>query len=135
MTAQSVEIRNGRGDGLRGAAMFALAVGATCSATLTVYSGRHNRSFVLVAIFLAWVLAPYAGMFLARTVAERSAAGIAAAMHAGMIALAVFATGIYALVALNPPVHEAAAPFLVVPAAMWLAIGSMLVGARVARKR
>ena len=86
--------------------------GAVASAGLTLYAGRRNASFVLVALFVGWVVAPFVGMVWG---AGRWPVWV-------NVAVAVVAVAVYAGVAVHPPT-KMAFWFLVTPLACWVAMG------------
>ncbi len=91
----------------------------------TLYAGRHNRSMVLVALFAVWVALPLFGLLRILRRSERAARQIETMVQTLAIALGIAALAIYGVFALRPAGHAAAAPFLLVPVLLWLAIGSM----------
>jgi hypothetical protein len=107
-----------------------LWIGAVGSLGFTLYAGRHNGSILLIVLFAAWVLSPFAGLWLAERSAERAPAGIAASMRASALVIMVFSLGIYGAAAMEAPSHHTAFAFLAVPAASWLAIVPLLLAAR-----
>jgi hypothetical protein len=50
---------------MRGVAMIAIAIGAAGSLGLMFYVGHHQRSIILVVLFTAWVLSPFAALLWA----------------------------------------------------------------------
>lgn len=48
-----------------GVARLVMVLGAVASVALTLYNGRHNASHLLIAIFVVWVLAPFAALLFA----------------------------------------------------------------------
>jgi tryptophan-rich sensory protein len=91
----------------------------------TLYAGRHNRSIVLVALFAVWVALPLFGLLRVLGGVERATQQIETKVQMLAIVITAVALTIYAVFALRPAGHNAAAPFLLVPALLWLAIGSM----------
>lgn len=119
---------------LRNASLLLLRVCALASVGLTIYTGRHNHSIVLIALFVVWVVSPFFGLILAERTAERSPAPIAAAIYAASLVLSLCPVLVYSIVAVTPPLHGAAFSFLAVPAATWLAIATLLIATRIAGK-
>lgn len=120
---------------LRGAARLALGLGALAALALTLYTGRHNSSVLLVTMFSLWVISPFAG-FTAATRAVRGVRGdIAAATDAAAVVVALCSVAIYAVIAFGPPRRQTAFAFVVVPAASWLAVLPVFLAIRLARKR
>src|SRR5665213_1757346 len=112
--------QNARRDALRTILLIALALGAVASVAFTVGAGHRNPSYVLMAMFVVWVLSPYAmlGWLTTKPSAGRNR-GILAAV---ILLLSFLPPVIYGAVALGPPRPNTAASFLMVPAASWLAI-------------
>ena len=120
---------------LRGILRAGLWIGAAGSLVFTIYTGRHNSSPLLIALFVIWALSPFAGMWLVERGAERAPAGMASAMRASSLVIIVCSLAIYGVVALRGPSHHAAFAFLAVPAASWFSIASLLLARRIAPKR
>lgn len=112
-----------------------LVVAALASLGFTLYTGRHNASMLLIALFAVWVVAPFAGFFVVLRLAEGHAPGIRKAMHAGAMVIALSSAVVYAAVTFGANPMHTAFPFLAVPAASWLGILPLMVAARFASKR
>lgn len=119
---------------LRAASRVLLRVCTVLSVALTVYTGRHNHSILLVGLFIVWVASPFFGLILAERAAERSPVPIASAIYAAALALSLCPVLVYSIVAAAPPLHGTAFAFIAVPAASWLAIATLVVASRFARK-
>jgi hypothetical protein len=119
---------------LRSAALYARWLGAAASLAFTLYAGRHNRSVLLVALFAGWVLLPYLGLIAADCSAARARRDIASAIHASAVLLALVPPAIYGVVSILAPGHTATFAFLLVPAAVWLGIATLLIAARLQHK-
>lgn len=124
-----------RGSTLRAIVRSGVWIAAAGSLACTLYAGRHNKSVLLVVLFAVWVLSPFAGLIGSERAAEHSPSGIANAMRASALIIAIFSLGIYVAVAASPPEHHTAFPFLAVPAVSWLAIVPMVIAARLAARR
>ena len=127
--------RKRRGGALRGMVRAGLWIAAAGSLACTAYAGRLNKSFLLVALFVAWVLSPFGGLAWAERTADKLPGGMASAMRASALVISICSLGIYVAVAASQPGHHNAFPFLAVPAASWLAIVGMLLAARIPIKR
>jgi hypothetical protein len=111
-------------------ARFFVVLCALGSLACTLYAGQHNRSVLLVGMFAVWVVAPFAGllMFLRSTYRKSPQAGSPIPLFSTILSMA--AMTILAVFTLHPQSHNAAAPFLMVPAWLWLAIALMSLSAR-----
>lgn len=119
---------------LRAISLYALGVGAAVTAAFVLRAGSHNRSAFLVALFFFWAVSPFFGLVAAGRAASRSRRDIASAMHASTLVLALVPAALYAIVSCLAPGHITTFAFLVVPAASWLAIATLLIAARLQRK-
>ncbi len=75
-----------------------------------------------MALFILWVLAPFAGLATAHFLSKRWSVAVRAVLAGLTLMIAAASLAIYTLVALGPPRPKPAAFFLVVPAASWLLI-------------
>jgi len=101
--------------------VIACAAGALAS---TLYTGRHNPSWLLVGLFVVWVLAPYVAVAFYMM---RRPAALALAVSVGSLLVYVYA-------AIGPGAHGAFL-YLIVPAGCWAALGAMsLVNERFRRR-
>jgi cell division protein FtsW (lipid II flippase) len=113
--------------------MAALA-GAIGSVALTLYTGRHNDSRVLMAIFTFWVISPFIVLLIAAARWKRWTDPTRAALFIVALLLSLISLAIYGNVALGPPRAKLAFVFVVVPPASWLLIAIVvLVAALVSR--
>lgn len=117
------------------AAHVVLVLAALASLGFTLYTGRHNSSLLLVAMFAIWVLSPFVGFFAVFHLAESHPPGIRKAMHTGAIVIALSSVVVYAAVTIGANPMHTAFPFLAVPAASWLGIVPLMVAVRFARRR
>lgn len=115
---------------MRSAARMVVILCALGSLAFTLFAGHHNRSILLVGMFAVWVVAPSVGILGALRVAERGSTQAATVVHTMAIILSCAALVLYAAFALHPLVHNAAAPFLLVPVCAWAATGGMFLYAR-----
>ena len=88
--------------------------------------GHRNKSIILLAMFVLWDLAPFAGLLLAYRTSRSWASIVQTALHWVMVLVGVGSLAIYGIVALGPPRPKPAAWFLIVPLASWLFIGIVL---------
>ncbi|HKF49998.1 MAG TPA: hypothetical protein VKB38_21725 [Terracidiphilus sp.] len=120
---------------LRIASRLAIRACGLAAVALTLYTGRHNHSILLIGLFVAWVASPFFGLFLGERAARRSPAAIASAIYAASLVLSICPVLVYSIAAAALSLHEATFANLAVPAASWLAIATLLVAAGLARKR
>jgi hypothetical protein len=120
---------------MRGMVRVGLWIAAAGSLACTLYTGRHNSSLLLVAMFAIWVLTPFAGLAWINQVADGARRDIDAAIRASSLVVCISSLAIYVAIAAIPPGHHTAFAFLVVPATSWLAILTMWVASRVAQRR
>ena len=116
------------------AGILAKGFGALATLLFTFYAGRHNRSILLILFFVVWTFLPYFGLAAADRLARRMPLGIARAIRAATLLLALVPPAIYAAVSILAPGHTATFAFLGVPAASWLAIATLLLAIRLQRK-
>ncbi len=105
---------------LRAAAMILVVAGAAASLALTLQTGRHNNSRLLLTLFAVWVLSPFIALLLAGAASKRWPVPRRATLYGVMLAIAVGSVAVYGVVALGPPRAKPAFVFLVVPLASWL---------------
>lgn len=115
---------------MRSAARIVVILCALGSLAFTLYAGHHNRSILLVGMFAVWVVAPSVGVLGVLRVAERGSSHAATIVSAMAFILSCAALVLYGAFALHPLVHNAAAPFLLVPVCLWVAIAGMFLYAR-----
>jgi hypothetical protein len=110
---------------LRRAAAIAMLVGAAGSVALMLHAGRRQQSRVLLLLFGAWVLSPFLGAGVARSISKRWAAATRMALYAATIVLALSSLAIYGAVAFGYAQAKVGFVFLVVPlvSGLLLAIG------------
>ena len=115
---------------MRAASWIVLVACAAGSVGAVLHVGSRNPSVLLMALFVFWVLAPFAALGLATAISKNWPAGVRAALNVAMLAIPVVSLGIYGWVALGPPRAKPAAVFLLVPAASWLSIAGVLLAGR-----
>ncbi len=111
---------------LRGAALIAVPLGAAGSVALTLYAGRHNPSWLLMALFALWVLSPFMALAAATFFLKRWPAPARVALYGTALVLALGSLALYGDVALGPPRAKPAFVFVVVPPASFL-LGTIVV--------
>ena len=116
--------RSGSSDLARTAAAIAVVAGAVGSVALMLYAGHRNPSSVLMAMFVAWVLAPFMALGWANMISRRWSVPARAALYTGSLLLTAASLTIYGMVALGPPRARPAFFFLVVPLASLLLIAT-----------
>jgi hypothetical protein len=109
---------------------MAVILCALGSLACTLFAGHHNRSILLVGMFAVWVVAPSVGVLGVLRVAERGSTQAATIVQTMAFILSCAALVLYAAFALHPLAHNAAAPFLLVPACSWVATAGMFLYAR-----
>jgi len=105
---------------MRPAAFIVTLVGAMGSAGLTLYAGRHNPSRLLVALFVVWVLSPFAALLAGEAFSRRWSAATRTALHVLMLLVPVGSAVVYSFATLGAPHEKAAFPFVVTPPLTWL---------------
>jgi hypothetical protein len=120
----------GRLDLLQTVAMTLAFAGAIASLYFMFKAGRNQRSFLIIAFFTAWVLSPYAGLFLAAKTSNRRFVPIRALIYWLMIILAIGSVVAYSGI-LTPSGTKGAFIFLVAPFISWIVIAILiLIGGR-----
>ncbi|HEY1985668.1 MAG TPA: hypothetical protein VGG85_09680 [Terracidiphilus sp.] len=120
----------GRLDLLGKVALGALAVGALGSVAFTLRAGHRNKSLLLIALFVVWVLSPFVALVWSQTISRRWVHALRVWLICLTMAVALGSLAIYGRITLGPPRPQAAAPFLFVPAISWVFIGITLMWAR-----
>jgi hypothetical protein len=120
---------------LRRAARIAVPLGAVGSVGLMLYTGRHNTSWLLLAIFTLWVISPYVVLALASVWSNRWSVLTRAALSTVSLVISVVSLAIYASVAFGPPRAKTATLFVVLPPASWLLMAMVLpIAAAISRR-
>jgi len=104
----------------------ATIIGAAGAVALTVYVGRTNAHVFLTAIFVVWVLAPFALLYAADTIFVRWPPALRTALHAVMILTAAATLTAYVWRAISPPRAQGAFVFVVVPVVSCVLAGVVL---------
>jgi hypothetical protein len=107
---------------LRIAALAFATIGAIGSLYFMFSAGRDNPSIILMGLFAAWVLAPFAGLLIIDQISNRLKLINRVALHWLIIFLSIGSLISYSG-ALLPSDTKAAFIFLVFPFASWILIG------------
>jgi hypothetical protein len=115
---------------MRRATRILVLLSALGSLACTLYAGHHNRSFLLVGMFAAWVGTPFVGMLAVLRGVEGASARAATLVRTLAIVVSLVSLALYFVFMLGPLGHSAAAPFLVIPVCSWVAVAAMMLIAR-----
>jgi len=107
---------------MRTAARIALIAGALGSLGCTLYTGRNNSSFLLMALFALWVPSPFLALGVVDFVLKQRASTIPSTLYYGMWILALSSVAVYGKSVLMPPKTAAAFVFVAFPFISWLFI-------------
>lgn len=108
-----------------------LALGAAGSLAMMFWTGRHQPSVILIALFTGWVGSPFVGVALAALWPLPWLAARRRRLRGLMIAVGLGSPVIYGVNTFIPFSPRAAAIFLIVPAFTWVLITiGMLVPSR-----
>jgi len=99
--------------------IMAVLVGAAGSVGLTLYTGRHNDSVLLIVLFATWVLSPFMALLVANMVSKRWLVSTRVTLYILMLVITIGSLVSYSG-ALSPPRTKPAFVFLVVPLISWL---------------
>jgi hypothetical protein len=100
-------------------------VGGVGSVGLTVWAGRRNPSWLLIALFMLWVALPFVGVAWAAVTSRRWPKRMQATLCAVSFIVAACSLLIYGHDALTTAIRTRAFVFLVVPPAS-AAVGGLL---------
>jgi len=106
---------------LREIAVVMVLAGAVCSLGLTLYTGRNNKSVLLIVLFFIWVLSPFIGLLVANVVTKRWSDLIRMTLYILMVFLTLGSLVAYSGV-LSPTGAKPAGVFLIVPLISWVLI-------------
>lgn len=95
------------------------SAGAAGAVGFTLYTGRHNASALLMAIFAVWVLSPFFALLVMNIFSKDWPA-----LYLLTMLITVGTLAIYGEVAFGPPRPKPAAVFVIVPPVSWLLIGA-----------
>ncbi len=119
----------------------AMMVGAAVSLGCMFWTGQHNRSAILVALFTVWVASPYVGLILARRSVRWSSYAAQAMVYGLIFLVAIGSPVFYGSAAFGLHWSKPALPFLAAPLTAWLLTGLVLIvvrlcyGGRAVRRR
>jgi len=100
-------------------ALLVLMGGAGVSLWLVLRAGSHNGSALLVALFVGWVLSPFAALFIASAVSKTWSVLTRVTLYSLMLFIALGSLVGYSGV-LSPPGAKPTGMFLLVPLVSWL---------------
>ena len=120
---------------LRAAAGLALLAGAAASLAF-LFHASHNRQPVLLAMFVVWVLSPFAVLALAHFAAAVWTASSQTGLYKGTVSVALGTLLVYGYDAWRPRKAQPAFVFVVVPLVSWVVIAIVfpMVARRSARR-
>ena len=104
-------------------AAFGLAIAGITSLALMVHAGRHQRSVILILLFVGWVVSPFLGLLYGYLSSRDWSSSARRTLHALTLAVVFICPGIYALAAFGYTNLKMGFVFLVVPLACWVLIG------------
>lgn len=116
---------------LSGPRYAVLALGAAGSLAIMFWTGRHQQSIVLMALFAAWVAAPFAALALAGRIGKAWPTPVRRRLDHMAIAIGLGSLVAYGGNVLVPFSPTPAAIFLVLPAVTWVVCAIGLVAATV----
>ncbi len=114
---------------MRTTALVAVFLGAAGSFILVLYNGRNNKSILLNALFVTWVLSPFIGLFFADKVSKQWTDITRKTLYVLMLILTVIFLLSYSGM-LNPVGAKTAFVFLVIPLISWVLILILIVIAK-----
>ena len=119
---------------LRTVALTAVAAGAIGSLYCMFNAARNQNSILLIALFTAWVLSPFAGIIFTNKIFNPRAGYARTSLYWLMIILTIVSLVGYSG-AFNTPKTKNAFVFLVIPFFSWLLITiSILIARKFSRK-
>ena len=102
-------------------ALVAGLVGAVGSLYFMFSAGRKQNSIILLALFTAWTLSPFVGLFISNKISTRWTAPARASLYWLTIILTISSLVAYSG-AFNTPATKNAFIFLIFPLISWLLI-------------
>ncbi len=106
---------------LRTTALIVALVGAVGSLYFMFSAGRKQNSIILLALFTAWVLSPFVGLFISNKISNRWTVPARALLSWLMIILTIGSLVAYSG-AFNTPETKNAFIFLIFPLISWFLI-------------
>ncbi len=104
-------------------------VGVVASLVLVLYNGRNNKSVILNALFVGWVLSPFIALLLTHKVSKRWTDFARKKLYYLMLVITIFSLLGYSGV-LIPAGTKTTFVFLVVPLISWVLIAVLILIAR-----
>jgi len=102
-------------------ALIVALVGAVGSLYFMFSAGRKQNSIILLALFTAWVLSPFVGLFISNKISNRWTVPARASLYWLMIILTIGSLVAYSG-AFNTPETKNAFIFLIFPLISWFLI-------------
>jgi hypothetical protein len=119
---------------LRMATLVIALIGAVGSLYFMFNAGREQKSVLLLALFTAWVLSPFVGLFVANMISKQWAVLTRASIYCLMIVLTLGSLVVYSGT-FSSPETKPAFVFLVVPLTSWfLMVTVILIASGMSRK-
>ena len=106
---------------LRTTALTVVLLGAVGSLYFMFNAGSNQKSVLLLALFTAWVLSPFVGLFVATKISNRWTVVTRSSLYLLMILLSIGSLVAYSG-ALTPSGTKPAFIFIVIPFVSWLLI-------------
>jgi hypothetical protein len=94
------------------------AIGAGISVNLTLYAGHRNKSVLLVALFLFWVLSPFAAILILHVRYRQGPVLVRISIYSLMLVITMISLLGYSGW-LSSPGARPAAIFLIIPLLLW----------------
>jgi hypothetical protein len=110
---------------LRTVALVVLFTGVVGSFSLVLYNGRNNKSILLIALFVAWVLSPFIGLLIADKISKGWTDITRKTLYIIMIVLTLVSLLSYSGI-LSPAGTKTAFVFLVIPLISWVVISILI---------
>src|SRR5664279_5318285 len=114
---------------MRTVALVVLLMGVVGSLSLVLYNGRNNKSILLIALFVAWVLSPFIGLLIADKDSKGWSDIARKTLYIIMLVLSMVSLLSYSGV-LSPAGTKTAFVFLVTPLISWVVISILVLIAR-----
>jgi hypothetical protein len=103
----------------RTVAIIIVAVGAAITFYFVMRAGAHNKSALLLLLFIIWDLSPFVALLAANSVYKHRAVVVRVALYILMFVIAICSAGYYwSISGLSGPSRTG--PFLIVPILSWL---------------
>jgi hypothetical protein len=104
---------------LRTVAIIIVLIGAAITLCLVMQAGAHNKSVLLLLLFILWDLSPFAALLVANSFYKHHAVVVLVTLYILMLIIAIGAPLFYWHISgLSGPSRTG--PFLVVPILSWL---------------